>query len=227
MDAMSRIERTLAGSLGAGPRRQAARRDWPRPCTMPCSRAARASGRGWPRGRHACGDDDPALADAAAAAIELLHCASLVHDDLPCFDDAGTRRGKPSVHRAFGEQLAVLAGDALIVLAFQAIARAATASPERLPALLLIVGNSVGVPNGIVAGPGLGVRAAGRPGRVPAGQDRRAVRRRDDGGRGGARRRGRPVAQPGRASGRGLPGRRRPARRRLRRRGAGQAGRAG
>ena len=46
----------------------------------------------------ACGDRDPAAADAAAAAIELLHCASLVHDDLPCFDDADLRRGKPSVH---------------------------------------------------------------------------------------------------------------------------------
>ena len=56
----------------------------------------------------ACGDDRPALTDAAAAALELVHCASLVHDDLPCFDDAATRRGKPSVHRAYGEPLAVL-----------------------------------------------------------------------------------------------------------------------
>ena len=63
----------------------------------------------------ACGEDDPGLADAAAAAIELLHCASLVHDDLPCFDDAPVRRGLPSVHVAFGERLAVLVGDALIV----------------------------------------------------------------------------------------------------------------
>ena len=44
----------------------------------------------------ACGDDRPGLADAAAAALELIHCASLVHDDLPCFDDAPLRRGKPS-----------------------------------------------------------------------------------------------------------------------------------
>ena len=73
----------------------------------------------------ACGEDQPAVTDAAAAAIELLHCASLVHDDLPCFDDAPLRRGKPSVHRAFGERLAVLAGDALIVLAFETLARAA------------------------------------------------------------------------------------------------------
>ena len=47
---------------------------------------------------HACGDDDPALADAAAAAIELLHCASLVHDDLPCFDDAADAARPASVH---------------------------------------------------------------------------------------------------------------------------------
>jgi geranylgeranyl diphosphate synthase, type II len=54
----------------------------------------------------ACGDDRPALSDAAAAALELIHCASLVHDDLPAFDDADTRRGKATVHRAFSEPLA-------------------------------------------------------------------------------------------------------------------------
>jgi geranylgeranyl diphosphate synthase type II len=100
----------------------------------------------------ACGDDDPALSDAAAAAIELLHCASLVHDDLPCFDDAPTRRGLPSVHSAFGERLAVLAGDALIVQAFQTLALASSRSPQRLPRLLLTIGQGVGMPFGIVAG---------------------------------------------------------------------------
>lgn len=100
----------------------------------------------------ACGDDDPALADAAAAAIELLHCASLVHDDLPCFDDATTRRGQASVHSAFGERLAVLAGDALIVHAFQALALAGARSPQRLVTLLATLGRGVGMPLGIVAG---------------------------------------------------------------------------
>ncbi|MFO1035452.1 MAG: polyprenyl synthetase family protein [Geminicoccaceae bacterium] len=100
----------------------------------------------------ACGEDDPGLSDAAASSIELLHCASLVHDDLPCFDDAATRRGKPSVHRAFGERLAVLAGDALIVLAFQALARGASTAPDRLATLVQIVARSVGMPSGIVAG---------------------------------------------------------------------------
>ena len=100
----------------------------------------------------ACGDDDPQAADAAAAAIELLHCASLVHDDLPCFDDAATRRGNASVHAAFGQPLAVLAGDALIVLAFQAVAWGAMATPMRLGPLILTIGQAVGMPNGIVAG---------------------------------------------------------------------------
>ena len=100
----------------------------------------------------ACGDDDPALSEAAATSIELLHCASLVHDDLPCFDDAPTRRGRASVHFAYGESLAVLAGDALIVLAFQTLAQAAGRSPHRLPALLSTIARGVGMPFGIVAG---------------------------------------------------------------------------
>ncbi len=95
----------------------------------------------------ACAEDIPALSAAAAAAIELLHCASLVHDDLPCFDDAALRRGRPSVHKAFGEQLAVLAGDALIVAAFQSLARAAEAAP-----LVGIIAGAVGAPGGIIAG---------------------------------------------------------------------------
>jgi len=100
----------------------------------------------------ACGIDDPELALGAAAAVELLHCASLVHDDLRCFDDAPIRRGQPSVQSAFGERLAVLAGDALIVLAFQALASGATRSPLRLAPLLGTVAAGVGLPSGIAAG---------------------------------------------------------------------------
>jgi geranylgeranyl diphosphate synthase, type II len=100
----------------------------------------------------ACGEDEPAITDAAAAAIEMMHCASLVHDDLPCFDDAPIRRGKPSVHAAFGEQIAVLAGDSLIVLAFQTLAWGAAGAPARLVPLIATVGNSIGMPRGIIAG---------------------------------------------------------------------------
>jgi len=100
----------------------------------------------------ACGDPDPALTDAVGAALELLHCASLVHDDLPAFDDALTRRGRSSVHAVFGEPIAVLVGDALIVLAFETIARAGAGAPRRLPALISLISRAAGAPTGIAAG---------------------------------------------------------------------------
>jgi geranylgeranyl diphosphate synthase type II len=100
----------------------------------------------------ACGDDAPQVSEGAAAAIELLHCASLAHDDLPCFDDAATRRGRPALHRAFGERQAVLAGDALIVLAFQSAIAACAAAPLRLTTVLPLIARGVGSPGGIVAG---------------------------------------------------------------------------
>lgn len=100
----------------------------------------------------ACAEDAPALTDAAATAVELLHCASLVHDDLPCFDDAAMRRGKPSVHRAYDERTAVLTGDALIVMAFQVLAEAAPLGMDRLAPLVACLGRGVGLPGGIVAG---------------------------------------------------------------------------
>lgn len=102
----------------------------------------------------ACGDDAPALSNGAAVAIELLHCASLVHDDLPCFDDADLRRGKPSVHKQFNEPLAVLAGDALIVAAFEAVALGGRLHPARIPPVTLTIAQAVGMPLGIVAGQG-------------------------------------------------------------------------
>ncbi len=102
----------------------------------------------------ACGDDRPLITDAAAAALELIHCASLVHDDLPCFDDADVRRGKPTVHRAYGEPVAVLAGDSLIVLAFEVLARAAGDHPLRAVELIRVLAQRTGMPGGICAGQG-------------------------------------------------------------------------
>jgi geranylgeranyl diphosphate synthase type II len=102
----------------------------------------------------ACGDDRPALTNAAAVALEVIHCASLVHDDLPCFDDADVRRGKPSVHRAYSEPLAVLTGDSLIIMGFHILARAAADTPERAVSLIDILGTRTGMPFGICAGQG-------------------------------------------------------------------------
>jgi geranylgeranyl diphosphate synthase type II len=152
MDAVTRIERTLSASLdrvdstGGPPLLAAAMRH----AVFP--RGARIRPRLCLAVAAACGEDDPAAAEGAAAAIEFMHCASLIHDDLPCFDNADIRRGRPSVHRAFGEPLAVLAGDALIVLSFQTIAWGAIRSPARLPALILTMASATGMPGGIAAG---------------------------------------------------------------------------
>ena len=67
---------------------------------------------------------DPQTAGAFSAAVEMLHCYSLIHDDLPCMDNDDLRRGRPSCHKAFGEATAMLAGDVLLTEAFEAIANA-------------------------------------------------------------------------------------------------------
>jgi len=108
----------------------------------------------------ACGDDRPQLTDAAAVALELIHSASLVHDDLPCFDDADVRRGKPSLHKAYSQPLAVLTGDSLIVMGFQVLARAAGDTPARALELIDILGTRTGMPFGICAGQGWESEAA-------------------------------------------------------------------
>lgn len=161
MDAVTRIERTLSAALdrvapldvkqsgeapGGPPLLAAAMHH----AVFP--RGARIRSRLCLAVAAACGEDDPAAADGAAAAIELMHCASLVHDDLPCFDNADIRRGRPSVHRAYGAPLAVLAGDALIVLSFQTVAWGVASCPSRLAALTLILAGATGMPSGIAAG---------------------------------------------------------------------------
>lgn len=152
MDAGTRIETTLAAALdraaaGAAP-----------PKLVAAVRHAVVPGGARIRPRlclavaEACGVDDPAAADGVAAAIELLHCASLVHDDMPCFDDAAMRRGRASVHAAYGEPVALLAGDALIVMAFETLARGLARAPMRLPALVTTLARAAGMPFGIAAG---------------------------------------------------------------------------
>ena len=91
--------------------------------------------------RHVGGPPDDAL--GAAAAVELVHAYSLLHDDLPCMDDGKLRRGKPCAHLVFGEGLAVLAGDALLTLAFEVLAR--HSRPERpVSAMVAALGEAAG-----------------------------------------------------------------------------------
>ncbi len=95
------------------------------------------------------------LADAigAATALECVHCYSLVHDDLPAMDDDDVRRGRPTVHRAYDEATAILAGDALLTLAFAVIADPATDPDPAVRAELM---------QGLAAAAGLGGMAGGQ-----------------------------------------------------------------
>src|SRR6187397_1089565 len=74
-------------------------------------------------------DADRSDASRVAAALECVHCYSLIHDDLPAMDDDDLRRGQPTVHKAFDEATAILAGDSLLALAFDIIASAETSLP--------------------------------------------------------------------------------------------------
>ena len=106
---------------------------------------------------------DAAILDAPAAAVELIHSYSLVHDDLPAMDDDDLRRGQPTTHRAFDEATAILAGDALQVLAFSLLARdrAAGVSFEARVNMIQILADASGT-EGMAGGQALDLSAVGR-----------------------------------------------------------------
>ena len=86
-----------------------------------------------------CLQIEPEKLDPVAAAIELIHAFSLIHDDLPAMDNDDLRRGKPTVHRAFDEATAILAADALQPLAFQVLAStSALSAPEKVAAINIV-----------------------------------------------------------------------------------------
>jgi len=96
-------------------------------------------------------------ADAAACAIEIIHSYSLIHDDLPAMDNADLRRGKPSCHKAFGEAMAILAGDALQTLAIQILATHPTElSPQQRLAMIAVLSEASG-PDGMAGGQALDI----------------------------------------------------------------------
>lgn len=110
-----------------------------------------------------CGGNASGLMKTACS-IELIHTFSLIHDDLPCMDDDDYRRGKPSCHKAYGEATALLAGDALNTLAFEAIADAATEgviSVQTAIMLVSVLAKAVGV-NGMIGGQIIDLGAEGR-----------------------------------------------------------------
>lgn len=98
----------------------------------------------------------------AGAAVELLHCYSLVHDDLPAMDDDDLRRGRPTVHKAFDEATAILAGDALLTLAFEVLADEATHPDGAVRAALVASLARASGLGGMVGGQMLDLAAEGR-----------------------------------------------------------------
>jgi geranylgeranyl pyrophosphate synthase len=100
-------------------------------------------------------------ADAAAAAVEFIHCYSLIHDDLPAMDNDDLRRGKPTLHRAFDEATAILAGDALQSLAFQLLAEAPGVSADTRLAMVAVLARSAGC-DGMIAGQGIDMASVGK-----------------------------------------------------------------
>jgi geranylgeranyl diphosphate synthase type II len=102
----------------------------------------------------------------AACSLEMIHAYSLIHDDLPCMDDGDFRRGLPTSHRVFGEAIAVLAGDGLLTLAFDTLARIAIEPPitsERLLSCIGEIARGAG-PDGMVGGQALDIANTGNPG---------------------------------------------------------------
>ena len=103
------------------------------------------------------------MLDAPAAAIELMHAFSLVHDDLPAMDNDDLRRGRPTVHRAFDEATAILAADAMQPLAFEILAThpALTASPPAQVRLVALIADACGS-RGMTGGQSMDLAAEGR-----------------------------------------------------------------
>lgn len=121
---------------------------------------------------------DPQQALRAGAALELVHCYSLVHDDLPAMDDDDLRRGRPTVHKAFDEAAAILAGDSLLTLAFDVMADPQThESGEIRAALVLALARAAGL-GGMAGGQMIDLEAEGRfEGGVPQRLQPDAIRR--------------------------------------------------
>ncbi len=106
------------------------------------------------------GDITPALHPACA--IEFIHTYSLIHDDLPALDNDDLRRGKPTCHKKFGEAIAILAGDALLTLAFETIGTT-PAPADRRAAMLTEIASAAGTINGMVGGQVADIEAEGKP----------------------------------------------------------------
>jgi geranylgeranyl diphosphate synthase type II len=104
---------------------------------------------------------DTSVALYPACAMEFIHTYSLIHDDLPALDDDDLRRGKPTCHKKFGDAIAILAGDALLTLAFETVA-ATPADGSRRVAMVTEIASAAGTVNGMVGGQVADLEAEGK-----------------------------------------------------------------
>jgi geranylgeranyl diphosphate synthase, type II len=100
----------------------------------------------------AISDDSGNGVEHAAAALELVHTYSLIHDDLPALDNDDLRRGRPTCHKVFGEAIAILAGDALLTLAFEVLSRLKQVGAERKIRLVEELSRAAGTVGGMIGG---------------------------------------------------------------------------
>jgi geranylgeranyl diphosphate synthase, type II len=107
-------------------------------------------------------DADVAGIEDVACTLELIHTYSLIHDDLPALDNDDLRRGRPTCHKVFGEAMAILAGDSLLTLAFQVLARVPIA-PDRSIALVAELATSSGTVQGMIGGQVHDIEGEGQP----------------------------------------------------------------
>lgn len=104
---------------------------------------------------------DPLAALDPACAIEMIHTYSLIHDDLPCMDDDDLRRGKPTLHKVYGDAMALLAGDYLLTFAFEVLSNAKGLSSEQKLQMIKTISTRSGAP-GMIGGQAIDIESEGR-----------------------------------------------------------------
>ncbi len=104
---------------------------------------------------------DPLTVLDAACAIEMIHTYSLIHDDLPCMDNDDLRRGKPTLHKVYGEAMAVLAGDYLLTFAFEVIGNCQALGREQRLQMITAIARRAGAP-GLIGGQALDIESKGK-----------------------------------------------------------------
>ena len=108
-------------------------------------------------------NDAPVGVETAASSLELIHTYSLIHDDLPALDNDDLRRGRPTCHKVFGDAMAILAGDALLTLAFEVLAKLPDTGAERRIALVEELSTASGTVGGMIGGQVNDLEGEGKP----------------------------------------------------------------